>query len=203
MPQNTPFYLSENTVFGNDYYSTEQSFVFDPNSNLIAIGQRWGPSLGGSFEYLGTKPYNPNAAFDANEFVSSDALSVAAAIFEVLSGLEDDNGGGDGDNNNQLWDGLVQWASGADPNIVIVALAFILAALIHRGYQATYKKTKTTATFTFGPKGDRGVPPDVKKDWDNAVASAAAKFPQIKLRNDGVKEHKKSKAQFVPDLSYE
>lgn len=187
MPKGRTFYLSENTVFGNDLYSTEQSFEFDPNSNLMAIGQRWGSSLSGSFEYMGTKPYNENAALD--EFVSSDALSAAAGIIEVLSGLEDDNGGGDGHTNKPLWDGFVKWASGANPNYVLLSLTAITLALIARGYQVTHTKTEKGATFTFGPKGDRGVPPHVKKDWDSAVASAAAKYPKIKLKNEGVKEH--------------
>ncbi|KAK2050943.1 hypothetical protein LY76DRAFT_688621 [Colletotrichum caudatum] len=181
---NTKFYLSENTVFGVDDYSTEQEFVFDPSSNLMAIGQRWGPVDGGSFEFLGTKDFNANSVRSSSDFASVDAPQAVAIMCEILTDID----GSKPQGPKEAWLGLVKWASGASPNLVILALAFIVSQLIQRGYSVTYERTKDGAKFTIQRRGFEGVPSDVKKDWDTAVAATAKAYPQIKLENDGIKD---------------
>ncbi|KDQ51093.1 hypothetical protein JAAARDRAFT_41562, partial [Jaapia argillacea MUCL 33604] len=83
VPENTPFYLSENTFLGTDIWCPDQVFVHDPNSNIMATAQRSGPSHSGDLQWMGNMPHNP---FEwAESAVQDDATSLV--IHEVLHQL--------------------------------------------------------------------------------------------------------------------
>jgi hypothetical protein len=52
----------------------------------MAVGQRYGLVQSGSFEYLGTRKYNPSLVVNDDEEVSSGDMQVAAAMHEILFG---------------------------------------------------------------------------------------------------------------------
>ncbi|KAB5550027.1 hypothetical protein GE09DRAFT_1288563 [Coniochaeta sp. 2T2.1] len=182
----TPFYLSENVIFGTVKSSEEQSFVFDPKCTLVATAQHNGGFRDGSFEYVGTEEYDPESGTST---VSSGAVQVAAAITEILQSIGHNAVKGNGDAPTaDFWTGFVTWATGADPNAVVAALTLIVSIMALMRYTVTWKISGTGATCTIKPgKKVGGVPEQVKKDWDSAVAQAAKKFPKIKLVNKGSK----------------
>ena len=55
VPQNTPFVLSSNVVFGYDAWLAGTEFVFDPNSNVEATASFYGATLSGYLVFNGTK----------------------------------------------------------------------------------------------------------------------------------------------------
>jgi len=55
MPQNTPFFLSSNVVFGYDAWNAGIQFVFDPNSNVEATASFYWATLSGYLVFNGTK----------------------------------------------------------------------------------------------------------------------------------------------------
>jgi hypothetical protein len=68
LPKDTPFVLACNVVWGTDDWDANDIFEYDPNSNLIASAQKYGPVNGGSLECFGTKIFNVEGAANRAKF---------------------------------------------------------------------------------------------------------------------------------------
>ena len=188
VPRHVLFYLSANPACGDDAYETEQAFVFDPNSNLMATGRRVGTVDDGVFEYLGTKPYSPSVGGKHHKIAHS-TLQVAAAIGEIIQRScrcsEEDSAADFGIGDTE-YAGTTSWPESAQ-DIIVAVLALFAYMLDGRGFKVTYTRTVTTATFNFRDKQYCGYEPDtVKKIWTEFVAEKQAEFPQAKLRDEGL-----------------
>jgi hypothetical protein len=45
-------------VFGTDEWDANDTFVYDPTSDLMVTAQKYGPTEGGGLVYLGIKAYS-------------------------------------------------------------------------------------------------------------------------------------------------
>ena len=183
--QTAVFFLSENTVAGVDKYETEQSFVVDPNSNLMATATRWGSVYIGETTYDGVKDYNHKIETDlAFSLASMAPSSVFAAVIQVLELVDHEKDPGDAP--RPKFKGTTLWPN---PNVIAVGVAAIMMYLIHKDYSVTFQTDKLSVYFHLSPKKDQGdgaVPAKVKKDWDDAVAQGK----KYRVENKGIVEEK-------------
>jgi hypothetical protein len=190
IPQNTPFYLSENTVFGTYLCSSEQSFVFNPNSNLIATAERWGSVNNGGVEWYGTKAFNAARFVEAQTKVSPSLQETTAIIHEVLQAVSHPPDELGVFANDPEYTGTVTWPATAAVAIVTAALTYIVQQMINNNYTASFSILGRTAKFKCRKRNRlvtvNSVPVQVTKDWNVAVAAAAAKYPKAGLVNGGI-----------------
>ncbi|KZV79747.1 hypothetical protein EXIGLDRAFT_706430 [Exidia glandulosa HHB12029] len=197
VPENTPFYLSENTVFGIDQYDKSQAFVFDPNSISMAIGERYGPVDGGSLVFQGTRDYQTLEIEDArlaakNEASPLNPTIISAIAFEVLTKPGGDDEVADAQSNPLRFLAKVGWPFAAGTASVVLGVTIMSHFLSARGLNIEYENTvntgQNTSTTTFRLRfegaadselaANGSVPAQVKKAWEGAIKAASKCHPK-------------------------
>lgn len=84
IPKNKPFLLSCNVVFGNDNWDPFHTFTFDPNSNLIAVAQKYGPVRGGGLNFMGTIAHDGVSSLDTKILSSDDVPDLLQQVSSIL-----------------------------------------------------------------------------------------------------------------------
>lgn len=160
----TRFKLSENTVWGTDMWIGSPIFEYDPTSNKMAVGSRYGTTLNGGMEYYGLKDYDAQleASIEQAKAVGNNSLEeTLLALFEQFSATlavsesEDDEASA-----VDTFLGVVDWLSGVSGNMIAVACTLLVAYLANKGYRVefSHRRTRggtTTTSFTIVPRGRR------------------------------------------------
>ncbi|KAL8708435.1 MAG: hypothetical protein Q9220_006725, partial [cf. Caloplaca sp. 1 TL-2023] len=112
------FYLSENTLLGQDMWDSNQEFFYDPGSTIIACGTRWGGVKDGSLSYQGCKTQGLKAYMTdtdsgfpmAQEFEVYAAAVTHETIRELLKAAYPTQS-----SSGFPWKGLLIWVPPTDP----------------------------------------------------------------------------------------
>jgi len=167
-------------------WDSSQSFYYDPKSTITASATKWGGVHDGSHTYGGIKAVRdglnaleaePLAFPLAEQFESYGEMVAYMRLSEFLAGVH-----GEVDASfSELYKGIAKWASGTNPNIVVIAIGVIAGALVLKGYRVRNVRRPLPGggeevNFYFGPANAAtavdGVPPNVVADWKAALLKA-------------------------------